>query len=330
MPNAKKIENANSHLDLILNAQKIVLTTHRNSDGDGIGSLVALYWALQSLNKLALFFPVDEIPKRYSYMLESVEITTSLEHLQADLLIILDTNQGELCNPLFDHQLKQNCHILFIDHHIDQFIEHSQLHRHINVAAASTGEIVFDLIQDLGVRLNDQMANALYSSLTFDTQAFKLVKNSSRSHAIAAQLAEYKINTEKIQRALFAHWTPEKMSFLAELIKSAKYFSNNQVVGLNISQKQLEQYKLSGDDVSDLLDLFTLIPTVKLAYLIRESKNNEHKLSFRSSLTNYAYLVALQLGGGGHSSSSGAWIKNSDFDSIEELILKELKNLLLI
>ena len=330
MPNAHKTENLNTNIDLILTAQKIILTTHRNSDGDGIGSLVALYWALQSLNKLVLFFPVDEVPKRYSYMLENVEITKSLDQLQADLLIILDTNQGDLCNPLYDHQLKQNCNVLFIDHHIDQYTQHPRLHRHINVAAASTGEIVFDLIKELDVRLNDQMANALYSSLTFDTQAFKLVKNSSRSHAIAAELAEFKINTEKIQRALFAHWTPEKMSFLAELIRSAKYFSNNQVVGLRISQEQLDQYKLSGDDVSDLLDLFTLIPTVKLAYLMREAKNNEYKISFRSSLTNYAYLVALQLGGGGHSSSAGTWIKNSNFDLIEERILKELKNLLLI
>jgi len=327
---ALKHTDSNSEINLILQAQQIILTTHRNSDGDGIGSLVALYWALQSLNKHVLFFPVDETPKRYSYMLENVEQVKTLEKLSCDLLIILDTNQGELCNPLFEAMIQQNCNTLFIDHHIDQFTENPLTHRLIKVTAASTGEIVFDLIKDLGVHLNDVMANALYSSLTFDTQAFKLVKNSARSHAIAAELAEYKINTEKIQRALFAHWTTDKMYFLSELIQTAKFISDNQVVGLRISMQQLEKYKLSGDDVNDLLDMFTLIPSIKIAYLIRESENNEHKLSFRSSLSNYAYLVASQLGGGGHSSSSGAWITNSNFDEIENRILIELKNLLLI
>ncbi len=315
---------------LILNAKKIILTTHRNSDGDGIGSLVALYWGFQNLNKHVLFAPVDEVPNRYSYMLENVNSLTQFDQVDADLLIILDTNQGELCNPLYQILLEKNCPILFIDHHKGEVAPSKKVHQLIVLEAASTGEIVYDLIKSLKIPITDLMATALYSSLTFDTQAFKLVKNSAKSHAIAAELAEYKINTEKIQRALFAHWTPLKMKFLAELILSATYYSQAQIVGLKVSLEQLLKYNMHGDYVNDLLDLFTLIPTLKFAFIIRQVSHEEFKISFRSSLTNYAFLAALNLGGGGHASSAGVWMKAINAEKVEELVLKELNRLELI
>lgn len=317
-------------IDVILNAERILLTTHRNSDGDGIGSLAALYGALKNLNKQVWFYPVDEIPKRYSYMLDNVEITTHPDHITPDLLIILDTNQGELCNPLYQNCLNKNCKVLFIDHHVDVAKPHPLTFRIINLDAASTGEIVFDVIKTLNVPINDFIASALYSSLTFDTQAFKLVRNSSRSHFIAAELAGHQINTEKIQRALFAHWTPEKMKFLAELIHSANYLANNQIVGLSVSLEQLEKYKLHGDDVNDIVDMFTLIPTVKFAYFIRQAKEDEYKVSFRSALNDYAYTVATKLGGGGHRSSAGVWLTARNTGEVEAKILTELRSLKLL
>lgn len=317
-------------LQLISTSQKIVLTTHRNSDGDGIGSLVGLYWALQNLNKLVHFCAVDEIPKRYFYMLDSVNTLNTQQVADIDLLIILDTNQGELCNPLYQFCLEKKVKILFIDHHIHQQSLNSVsdlIYQHIVLEAASTGEIVFDLIKSLKVSLNDQIANALYSSLTFDTQAFKLVKNSSRSHSIAAELAEYKINTEKIQRALFAHWTPQKMLFLSELIQNAEYNTSQSVVGLKVSLEQLAKYDLQGDDVNDLIDMFTLIPTVKFAYIIRQVQTHEFKISFRSALSNLAFIVAQNLGGGGHSNSAGVWLSGKNILEVQEQVLKQVHQL---
>ncbi|AZZ36672.1 hypothetical protein CIK05_07680 [Bdellovibrio sp. qaytius] len=314
-----------SQIDVILKAQKILLSTHRNSDGDGIGSLAALYGALKNLNKQVWFAPVDEVPKRYSYMLENVDTCLNPDEIKPDLLIILDTNQGELCNPLYKNCISQNCKVLFIDHHVDDSKPHPLVFRIVKLEAASTGEIVFDVIKKMNVPMNDFIAAALYSSLTFDTQAFKLVKNSSRSHFIAGELAGYKINTEGIQRALFAHWTPDKMLFLSELIHSAKYMSNNSIVGLTVSLKQLEKYKLEGDDVNDIVDMFTLIPTVKFAYFIRQASDSEYKISFRSAGYDYAYKVAIKLGGGGHKSSSGTWLKADGFTMLEEKIKTELR-----
>ena len=124
---------------------------------------------------------------------------------------------------------------------------------------------------------------------------------------------------------MFAHWTPLKMNFLAELIQTSEYQAQDQVVGLYVNLDQLTKYKLSGDDVNDLIDLFTLIPTVKFAYLIRETSPKEYKISFRSTLSNMAYTAAFNLGGGGHAYSSGVWLKDMTLDEVKLKIQNELK-----
>ena len=313
--------------ELILSSKDIILTTHKNSDGDGLGSLAGLYWALQTIpTQKVNFMPVDQIPDRYSFLTEKLNLISQISASEKTLLIVLDTNQGELCSPVYDQALSANIPILFIDHHIEHITTSSpKIFRHINKSAASTGEVIYDLILNLDIPLDDTIAEALYASLTFDTQAFKLVKNSSRSHLIASHLADFKINTEKIQRSLFAHWTPLKMNFLAELISTSEYQANNQVVGLYVDLTQLEKYKMSGDDVNDLIDLFTLIPTIKFAYLIRETSPNEYKISFRSTLSNMAYTAAFNLGGGGHAYSSGVWLKNTTLTEVKNKIQAELK-----
>lgn len=315
---------------LIVGSKNIILTTHKNSDGDGIGSLAGLCWALASIGKKVTFFHNDEIPARYSFLtdgLSKVFFTANTDQkslAEFDLVIVLDTHQGDLCNPLFDQVCELNKSVVFIDHHLTQKTNLKNCFYFVDPNAASTGEIVYNLIEKLNITITKQIAKALYSSLTFDTQAFKLTRNSYRSHLIASELVKYDINTESIQRALFANWTVQKMNFLAVLIQNSKKFKNGHVIGLTISQKDLDTYDLEGDDVSDLLDLFTLIKTVEFCYCIREIGTNYHKISFRSIGNNQAFELAELFAGGGHGTSAGAWV-HSDLASIENKIKSYLK-----
>ena len=252
------------------------------------------------------FFHIDEIALRYSFLTDGMQKTffhgPEEKNLlkDCDLLIVLDTHQGDLCNPLFDTACDLNKSIIFIDHHLTQKTNLKNCNYFVDPNAASTGEIVYNLIEKLNITITKQIAKALYSSLTFDTQAFKLTRNSYRSHLIASELVKYDINTESIQRALFANWTIEKMSFLAILINQSKNYKNGKVIGITISKKGLEQHHLEGDDVNDLLDLFTLIKSVEFCYCIREIDSAYYKISFRSIGNNQAFELAELFSGGGH------------------------------
>lgn len=320
-------------IEQIAAARKITLTTHKNSDGDGIGSLVALYWGIKSLGKQVDFVHIDEIPQRYMYMLEGVDhrlYATSVPNLDCDQVIVLDTNQGQLCNPLYNQVVLQRIPLSFIDHHVPQEQDYDLASVWIRKEASSTGEIIYDLVQTMNIPISEKMATALYSSLTFDTQAFKLTRNSSRSHQIASELTKFNIQTDTIQRELFANWTQQKMTFLSELIRKTHYYHNNSVACIRIDLADLEMYNLLGDDVNDVIDLFTLIKSIQFCFSIRETAKNQYKLSFRSVGNNYAFKIAEKFGGGGHSASSGAWITDptgAGIDGLEQKIMMEFESL---
>lgn len=317
-----------SELTDLLNSQKtFVLSTHRNSDGDGIGSAVALYWGLQQKGKTTSFYHVDAIPTRYNFLTNTIDaqlFDQSNTQLTADVLIVTDTNQGSLCDPLYSHFKKLNKKVIFIDHHIPSSKKPDNEMFYIRTGASSTGEVVYDVLSGLGVEITGQIATALYTSITFDTQAFKLLRNSSRSHEIAALLSLRNIETDKIQRELFATWTIQKMNFLANLIQHTRYSKNDSVAGFIVTQADLKKYELELDHINDILDMFTLIKSIHFCYNIIEIGPTRYKVSFRSINSNQAFDLAESFGGGGHAKSAGAWVDNMSREEIEQKILARL------
>lgn len=327
-PNYLPLNTDANLIQTLQNEKNFILTTHKNSDGDGVGSAVALYWGLKQENKNVQFCHVDPIPSRYHFLLENTQSflfnADQMKQLSADVLLITDTNQGSLCDPLYSHFKKLNKKIIYVDHHIPSSTPDSNEKYYVRTDASSTGEVVYDILKELKTKITPEIATALYTSITFDTQAFKLLRNSSRSHEIAALLAKDNIQTDKIQRELFATWTVQKMNFLATLIQSARYSKNNTIAGFTITQEQLKKYELQLDHINDILDMFTLIKTIEFCYNIIEMPEGRFKLSFRSINSNKAFVVAESFGGGGHAKSAGAWINQTTAEEIENKILSFL------
>ena len=110
--------------------------------------------------------------------------------------------------------------------------------------AASTGEISYFIIKGLGIRLDERIAQALYTSIVFDTQLFKFVKNSVNSHLICAELLMHLNNSEEIHRHLFATHTIGKVAFLAKVLAQIEYFGDGQVAVLKLHAKDLKDHNL--------------------------------------------------------------------------------------
>lgn len=317
-------------IEFITQQNSFILSTHKNSDGDGIGSAIALYWALKQKNKRAAFYHVDAIPNRYHFLLENTEShffnteNSNQDLLNAEALVITDTNQGTLCDPLYTHFKNLNKKIIFIDHHIPSITKNKNEMYYVRTNASSTGEVIYDVLKSLNVEMTTPIATALYTGITFDTQAFKLLRNSSRSHEIAAILSQGAVQTDKIQRELFATWTIHKMNFLADLIQNTKYSKSNTVAGFKVTLAQLKKHELELDHINDILDMFTLIQSIRFCYSIIEIAPQKHKLSFRSIESNKAFILAEFFGGGGHAKSAGAWVENLTVDEIENKILSLL------
>lgn len=318
----------------INNADSILLSTHKQCDGDGLGAMLGLYHALKKVGKKVRVISVDAVPQRYSFLNPEKFLDVFEDNPPAiektDLALIFDTNDKRLVEPLYEEMNKKVSSILFVDHHpvLNQGPEPTP-GSYINTKAASTGEIAYFLIKELGIHFDEKIAKALYTSIAFDTQLFKYVKNSSTSHLICAELIEHITNSEEIHRLLFATHTIEKVKFLSKVLGEIEYFGNGRIAILKLHAKDLLDHKLDMDDSRDVIDMLMNINTLQAAALFREDAKNQYKMSLRSKGSIEVLGIAEAFDGGGHMYAAGATV-NGTFSSLKEkivnLILARLDN----
>lgn len=316
----------------IQGAQSLILSTHRQCDGDGLGALLGLYHGLKKTGKSVRAITVDGIPKKYHF-LEHEKYVQPYEGVhdplgQTDLALIFDTNDHRLVEPLYSELQKKCKKILFIDHHpLLNFGPTPPPGSFIDTRAASTGEIAYFLIRELGIHWDEKMAEAIYTSVSFDTQLFRFVKNSANSHLIAADMLQYLKQAEEVHMHLFATHSVSKIEFLSKVLGDIEYYANDHIAVLKIPAKDLKMHKLEMDDARDLIDMVMNIHSVQAAALFREDAENDYKLSLRSKGDIEILGVAEAFQGGGHLYAAGARIHgsyNEMRDKVVELLMARL------
>ncbi len=320
--------NVDSLVRRINAAQSVLLSTHKQCDGDGLGALLALYHGLRKSGKKVRVLLVDSVPKKYTFLEPERHLETfdgAHAPIEAtDLALIFDTNDRRLLEPLFSAMQEPCREILFVDHHpvLNQGPEPTA-GSYIETRAASTGEISYFILKGLGIRMDERIAQALYTSIAFDTQLFRFVRNSVNSHLIAAELLMHITNAEAIHRHLFATHTVEKMKFLAKVLGQIEYFAAGQVAVLKLHAKDLKDHNLDMDDSRDVIDMLMNVTSLQAAALFREDAKNEYKLSLRSKGKLEVLGVAEAFQGGGHMFASGASIRG-EYSEIKPKIVQLL------
>jgi phosphoesterase RecJ-like protein len=323
------IGSLNEIAKIIQSSQSIILSTHKEPDGDGLGAQIGLYYALKKIGKDVRILNVDASAKKYNFLIPENMIQVyqgphdKVE--KTDIALILDTNDKRLLDTLFV-KLEVNCeHIAFIDHHPillngpkppDMSV--------IDVKAASTGEIAFELIKVLKIPLDKNIAEAIYTSLVFDTQLFRFIRNSPNTHLIAAELLKHDINPERIHRSLFGDFTKNKLMFNAKSLNSVEFHCNDQIAYMKFFEKDLEALGLNKDHTKDIIDTIMNIDTIEAALVVREINPNEFKLSFRSKGKVEVLRVAEEFGGGGHLYAAGSYAQG-DLEDIKKKSINHLE-----
>lgn len=331
-PNTQQRNTLKNLLKHIEGAKSIILSTHRQCDGDGLGAELGVYHALKKSGKRVQIINVDHTPKKYHYLnpdkhIQYFENSPKMD-VKADLALIFDTNDERLVAPLFS-KLQEQCSVIaFVDHHpiLKQGPQPTQA-SYIDENAASTGEIAFNLIQALGIEMDAEIASALYTSIAFDTQLFRFVRNSPRSHEIAAILLKQPIKATDIHRCLFGNQTVNKMAFLAKALAQIEYYSEGRFALVKLKDQDLFHYNLDPDDSRDVIDMLMNIEILEAAALFREDNHNTYKLSLRSKGKIEVLQVAEFLGGGGHLYAAGAFLKGN-YEEFKTKVVRKMTALL--
>lgn len=308
-------------LELIKSSDTIGVISHKNPDGDNIGSTIATVLGIrENLNKNIFGIKVDKIPK-YLYFLESLNNISEVSEQDLDLLIYVDC--GEISRPgeigeIFNKRAKIT---LNIDHHkTNEFFAD---YNFVFPEKSSTCEIVYELFKDMDFKISKDVADALLTGINTDTNRFLYESSSSNTLRISADLYDLGANKDFIYKNLYQSKNLDVELLKNKLISRAKFYFNNKVAIIGMFKSDFENTNLTMDMLDDLVNYYRDINGFEVSILFKEIEENFFKGSVRSKEFVDCSKICLQLNGGGHTRSSGCRIEGT-FDKVCEKIISLL------
>lgn len=315
----------NSVIDLIKESINkglyIGVVSHKNPDGDSLGSTIAMGLSLEKLSKNIVFVKPDIIPQDY-YFLPGLDKMQSLEEINVDLdiLIILDSSDPDRLG-LNKSLIESSKKTINIDHHVSN-TSFGDLNLIVG-ESSSTGEIVFNLLSQGEFPIDSDIASCIYVAISTDTGRFSYENVNENTHLIIAALYKYGINAYEINKNLYQKRSLSRTKLFVLAISNLEFFKDGKIAIVKVS---LDMYLKTGakpDETEGIVEFLRDTEGVEVACLLKELPNKEIKLSIRTKEYVDANKVCSFFGGGGHIRASGA----SSSYSIEEtqrLLLEEI------
>ena len=296
-------------LDELRRAERFILVTHENPDGDALGSLVAMHGVLSALGKDAvMFMGADEFPLAYEY--RTVVLDGLISEAPADLhertVVFLDC--GNIDRSPAEIVKRPGARILNVDHHHDN--TRFGTVNHVVEDASCTAEIVWDLMRALDVEPSPTVADALYVGLVTDTGKFMYENTTARAHVMAAELIGEGVDVNAIYRRLYEGMPFSKLELLSRGLANVQRFDDGRLTIAQLSRADFDQSGAQESSSEGVIDHLRSVQGTKVAALAREllaaDKAGLRRVSLRA--TDGAVdvsVIARAGGGGGHRQAAG-------------------------
>jgi phosphoesterase RecJ-like protein len=318
--------------DRIRTADRILMSTHQDPDGDGIGAILALAEALQADGKKVDVMLPDPCPERFRFLdkhrwlrcvaTDAVDIGCP----RPDLALIIDTHRWSLLGHIGELIRSMRVDTLFLDHHPIHHQQHTDVFDHPH--ASSAGEIVYTLLRDhLRLPIDKRIAECLYASIAFDTHSFRYIRNSPSPHRVAADLLARGVDANWVYRHLFASNPIGKMRLMGKLMAAVRIEQEGLLAWVSLPSNLIREHGVCVDDMRDVVNCLLELDGIEVAVMLKEVEAGTIKVSLRSKGKVQIHEVAQRLGGGGHPYAAGATLSD-DLDRSKETVLGMIAPLL--
>jgi phosphoesterase RecJ-like protein len=314
-------------LEELRSADKLLLTTHENPDGDALGSLRAMHEILEQLGKDSLMFmSPDEFPLPWEYRDMEFQglIGTPPEDVDERTVVFLDC--GNIDRMPVDFLQREGVHILNIDHHHD-----NTRFGTVNLVvptASCTAEIVWGLAKELGAEITIPIADALYVALVTDTGRFSYENTTAEAHLMAAELIEAGVEPHRVYRRLYEDLPFRRLQLLQRALASIERHDDGAITVCCLTREDYYETGALETDSEGIVDHMRSVEDTKVAVLVRDLLSEERlgcrKVSLRATDgTVDVSIIARAMGGGGHPQAAG-FTTELPYDQLVERLREEV------
>ena len=308
-------------LEEIKKAEKIVILTHENPDGDAVGSSLALYNALKDFGKNPDVI-IPEYSRCFEFLPGAENIKKESDIEEYDLAISLDAATIKMLNGWAKYFENAKSKIV-IDHHGTNTM-YGDIN-FVNPDSPACAQVLIVLFQYFGIKITKEIGTCILTGIITDTGGFKYSGTNVETFEFVAELLNRGVNVSKIYRRVLE--TTTRTSFELRRIAETRleFLYDNKVAFTYITLRDEEEVHSETGDHEGIVNIGKCIEGVEVSVFVRELKDNKGwKVSLRSNEYVNVSDVALLFGGGGHPRAAGCNIQG-ELHIVKDKILNEVK-----
>lgn len=317
-------------LEIIKDADHFVLVTHVQPDGDAIGSLLAMQSLLKQMGKRVFAYLDEPVSHLYQYLPGSRKLVSDIDRLESFVeeagtgicAIALDCGDAGRIGDYQDRFL-QISPFLVIDHHLS----HGNFgdYRWVDQQRSSTGEMVYEISEALGLAPTYEGAFALYVAISTDTGSFRYECTGARTFEIAGELVESGINPGQIASLIYDNYSPERLNLMQMVLATLHLYDDRQIACIHVNRDMFDRSGALAQDVEGFVEYPRSIKTVKVAAFLKETKSGVISVSLRAKGDCNVAAVAQNFGGGGHRNAAGCRFPGESIESAREKVVAQIR-----
>lgn len=313
-----------SILEEIKKADKIVILTHENPDGDAVASSLSMKIALKQLGKEADVI-MDECPKTYRFLPEAKNIKKETEIEEYDLAISVDASDLKRVaggSKYFETAKRK----IVIDHHSSNTMFGD--YNFVNPVSPACCEIILEMLKYFNIDINAELGTCIICGIITDTGGFQYSGVNAETFEFAAELLRTGVNIPQVYKKALKTKTKSSFELSRLATERMEFLENGKITFTYINCEDEKRVNAQEGDHEGIVEEGRDIEGVEVSIFIREKEGaNGYKVSLRSNEYVNVADVALMLGGGGHIRAAGCFIAGDVYD-VKNKIITEIKQVI--
>ena len=309
-------------IDLIRNSQSFLVTTHTEPDGDAVGCILAFASVLRRLGKTVDTVCADPVPPSYCFLEGSSDIVTEPGAAAGrawDVALVLDA--AALDRTGWVAEVAARCGtVVNIDHHRSNAYFGDE---NVVEMAGACGELVYEVLSELGASLVTAEAEALYVAILSDTGCFRFPTTTSRTLGIAAHLLDLGVRPYHAASQVYWQKSLPSLKILGDALCTIEVSHDGKIAIMEITQDMYREAGACGVDTEGFANYPRSIEGVAVGVLLRETERGRFRVSLRAAEGYDVDAIAKVFGGGGHVTAAGFRI-DGDLGAIKARIRSEI------
>lgn len=285
----------------LTNARTVFIAAHIQPDGDCVGSQLALAHALRALGKRVTLSIDDKVPENLNFLHGFKDIAPR-EPRDQDVFVYIDGSDSKRYGKALNREKTGARPVILIDHHItnEPFGDMNL----VDTDAASTAEIIFELVRTLNVPITREIGQALLTGIVTDTMGFRTTATTPDTLEKATVLLRDGASIPEIIDRVYNRRSYASLRVLGYAIEQSRL--DGSVLWSAIDYPTLKALGLNGNGTSGIVSQLITVGDARIVFVLTEKQDGNIDLSLRSRADVDISGVAKRLGGGGHKQAAGA------------------------